>query len=90
MRNYFGDFAKVMVVDAFVLDAELKFKSRLGSEFLQVEIPDSHFVRVRQRLPHSRRRRIEGAFEHNRLRQFILCSHVFLPLLFRFNPHRLV
>src|SRR5438552_14772308 len=37
LRNHLGDFTKMVISHAFVLDDEFKFKTDRGSEFLQVE-----------------------------------------------------
>ena len=54
LRNRLGDFAAMVISAAFVFDDELKFKTRLRFEFLQVKIPAAHLVRIRERLPNRR------------------------------------
>src|SRR5438045_9584411 len=71
----------MVILHAFVLDGELKFKSHLEFEFLQVEIPAPHFLHIGERLPNPRNRRSESSFDDNRFRQILFCGHNFLRLI---------
>ena len=75
------DLAKVVIPRAFVFDGEFKFKSHLRLEFLQIEIPDTHFICIGERLPNPRYRRVESSFNYDRFGQISLCcSHIFVLL----------
>ena len=68
----------MMIVHAFMLNSEFKFKTYLGLEFLQVEIPAPHILRISERFPNPRDRRVESSFDDNRFRQMVFRSHIFL------------
>src|ERR1700682_826213 len=53
----------MVILHAFVLDDEFKFKTHLRLEFLQVEIPAPHILHIGERLPNPRDRRVEGSFD---------------------------
>ena len=74
VRNHFGDFAKMVILHAFVLDDEFKFKPDLGFEFLQIEIPAPHFFDIGNRFPNPRDGRVESSLNNKRFRQIIFCS----------------
>src|SRR5438046_4011405 len=76
-----------MIPRAFVFDSEFKLKSHLGLEFLQIEIPDAHFICIGERLPNPRHRRVESPFDHDRFRHISFCSHI-LSFLIRLRTHR--
>src|SRR5947207_15679436 len=71
----------MMILQAFVLDGEFKFKANVGLEFLQVEIPATHFLHISERIPNPSNRRVESSFDDNRLCQILFCSHNFLSLI---------
>ena len=73
----------MMVSVAFVLDDELEFETDFRFEFLQIEIPLPHFVRVGECSPNSRDGRVKASFHNNCTRNIALGFHD-LSLVFGF------